>query len=73
MKCPSCGQAVVTVAAQGVNITVSPGGKTFKGLAYGCVACGGVLGCQIDPIAVKTDIINGVVDEVRRLIPRLGP
>jgi hypothetical protein len=35
--------------------------ETHHAVTYNCPACGVVLGCQVDPIAIRNDIINTVV------------
>ena len=66
-KCPSCGN----VPAFGINLQPvdikAQGGGGWLGVAYVCpnLACQTILGVGIDPIALKTDTINGVVKKLR--------
>ena len=38
----------------------------WEGVAYHCPGCHAVLGVGIDPIALKTDIVNEVVEALRK-------
>jgi hypothetical protein len=65
-KCPSCGNGIASLRGSNTDVTF-PGG-TFKTIVFLCPACTAVLGAQIDPIAVKTDIINGVVEQLMKAL-----
>ena len=62
--CPKCGQIIGTILASPVDIDT--GTRRWSGLAYHCpnAMCQAILGCEIDPIAVKTDIVN----EIKKLL-----
>ena len=64
-NCPSCKQHVSTAIANEMLLMV-PGGKTWNGLSYVCPHCQTILGVQMDPIAVKTDTVSGVVAALRK-------
>jgi len=64
-KCPKCEGWVSYAVGEGVEIRV-PAGKTWKGISYLCPNCRTVISVQIDPIAIRADIINSVVDELKR-------
>lgn len=64
-KCPSCKESITTATVNGLSLDV-PGGKSWHGLAYVCPRCSTILGVQMDPIAVKTDTISGVVQALRK-------
>lgn len=61
-----CGQVILMVQAAGVDIHI--GTATFAGLTYKCpnIMCGAVIGCQIDPIAIKTDTVEAVLRALGR-------
>ncbi len=59
MKCPKCEKPVFSVTVTPIDGNV-PFGTAWKCVAYSCVSCQSVLSVQIDPIAIKTDILNGV-------------
>lgn len=66
-KCPSCGQSISSVRIESVD--VKQGMKPlWAGVSYVCpnVACQVVLGVSIDPVAIKTDIVNEVLQGLKR-------
>jgi hypothetical protein len=64
-KCPKCDALVTRLDFNAVEASVP--GDSWKAVTYNCPFCCAVLGCQIDPIAVKTDIVN----EVKKLLGRI--
>ena len=70
--CPGCKAGVTGVRIHGVNETATGYnlGTGWKALTYACPSCGTILGAQIDPIAVKTDIVREVVDELFQRLRR---
>jgi hypothetical protein len=65
-KCPACGQAVLTLSGGATDVTF-PGG-VYKTIVFQCPSCTAVLGAQIDPVALKTDIINGTVERLVQVL-----
>ncbi len=63
-KCPKCEQIISHVNCDDVEVRVAFG-TTWKGVSYNCPHCQTVLSVQIDPIAVKTDIINRLFEKLR--------
>lgn len=63
-KCPKCEKLINAVNCSGVDVKVMLG-KTWKGLSYNCPFCHTVLSVQIDPIAIKTDIVNELFKKLR--------
>jgi len=62
--CPKCDKVVTSVSIEDVDVRV--GFETrWRGISYVCPSCKAVLGVAIDPVALKTDIISGVVKELR--------
>lgn len=59
-KCPKCEKVVTQAIFEAIDVRESFGTTTWKGVSYKCPSCSSVLGIQIDPIAVKTDILSGV-------------
>lgn len=58
--CPKC-QAHVG-RANLADITVgNPLNKQWNGIAYTCPSCSTILSVAIDPIAIKTDIVNEIL------------
>ena len=63
-KCPGCGRVPgLGIKLQGVDVK-TVGGSTWNGVIYVCpnLECQTILGAGIDPVALKTDTINGVVE-----------
>lgn len=69
--CPSCKTPVLSPIAEAVGITVISG-IDRHGLTYKCPSCQTVLGCEIDPIALRSEIVQQVVDELFKRL-RQGP
>jgi hypothetical protein len=63
-KCPVC-QGIVT-HLRGDGVQANFGGKSYNAVTYSCPACLAVLGSQIDPIAIRTDIIDMLCAELKR-------
>jgi hypothetical protein len=64
-KCPHCakqiGQLAIAPHDGGVLF-----GTTWKCISFNCPHCHTSLGVQIDPIAIKTDIINELLRKLRK-------
>jgi hypothetical protein len=58
-NCPHCGKPAHTVTIEPIDGSVLLG-STYKCIAFKCNACQKILSVQIDPIAVKADIVNDV-------------
>lgn len=69
-KCPSCGKNVTRLNGNGVDASFGIGTTPLKALTYNCPFCYAVLGCQIDPIAVRTEIVSQTVDELLKRLKR---
>lgn len=65
MKCPSCDASPIQPLMEAFNAGV-PMGRKWKCVAFVCNRCRAVIGTQVDPVALKTDIINGVVAALRK-------
>ena len=65
-ECPKCGKTVSAVNGEHVNVKTS--GKTLHGLSYYCQSCNAVLSVTIDPVALKTDIVDEIVRELKKAI-----
>ena len=65
-KCPHCTKAIMGVKLHAVDAT-STGfslGEGWKAVTYACPSCSKVLGVQIDPVAIKADIVREVTEEL---------
>ena len=63
-KCPKCEKLVMNVTISDVTAQV-PFGRSWRAVSYNCQSCQTVLGVEIDPIAVKTDIVNDLFKKLR--------
>jgi hypothetical protein len=63
-NCPKCDDPVKSVNLREVSIK-APGGN-WVGVSYQCSNCNAVLSVGIDPIALKTDIVNEVLEGLRK-------
>lgn len=59
MKCPSCEKAIASITIKPVDGRVI-GGSSYKCVAYNCPLCQAVLSVQIDPVAIKTDLLTKI-------------
>jgi hypothetical protein len=57
----------MTVRIAAVTATMF-GGTDRKAVSYSCPACNAVLGVEIDPIALRTEIVSQTVDGVVRAL-----
>lgn len=64
-KCPKCNGVVHQAVADDIRIKGS-GGVPWLGLAHLCPHCSTILGMQIDPIALKSDILNELLEALRK-------
>ena len=63
-KCPKCDKQISHVNLKNVNVNVDfqPG---WLGVTYCCPFCDYILGVGIDPVALKTDTIDGVIEALK--------
>jgi hypothetical protein len=62
--CPKCGDSVGFVKSIYVDIRTPD--QNWVGLSLVCPKCDAILGVSIDPIALKNDIAQEVVDRLQR-------
>jgi hypothetical protein len=60
--CPHCKSSMTRVIGEPVTVE-SPAGN-FNGIAYSCPDCSILLDVGIDPIAIKTDLVEEVIEGV---------
>ncbi|HET7845440.1 MAG TPA: hypothetical protein VFL14_14885 [Xanthomonadales bacterium] len=58
-RCPKCDKPIVAVSIEPIDGT-APVGTRFRCLALDCPHCGAVLGAQIDPLAIRNDIVSAL-------------
>jgi hypothetical protein len=61
-NCPKCGEQILAV--DGEQVPIIAGGTSWRGVAYSCQTCGMLLGFVTDPIAIKTDIVDEILDRL---------
>lgn len=65
-KCPTCKASVTRLEISGVVASAGVGKKSFNAITYNCPMCHSVLGCEIDPIALKTDTVAETAEAIAR-------
>ena len=64
-KCPHCQNLITQVNVE--NIEIATGLATsYKGVSYSCPTCSSVLSVEIDPVALKADIVSDLLKALRR-------
>jgi len=62
-KCPKCEQSLTEIRVE--EVTLNAGRKVWNGVTYFCPHCYTVLSVELDPIALKADIVKQVLHELR--------
>lgn len=70
-KCPKCGKWVDHVGSFEL-LAGEPLQDKRHALAYTCPFCQTILGCQLDPITLRADMVEQVVDELFKRLQRGG-
>jgi len=65
-KCPKCKKTVSNVTIEDIKMYVGREAR-WRGISYLCQSCKTVLGVQMDPIALKADIVAELVRALRKL------
>lgn len=65
MKCPSCQKSISYVRFRGIESRQAMGRNVLNAIAHLCPSCLSVLSVQVDPVALKTDIVRAVVRELK--------
>lgn len=65
-KCPKCEKLVPHVVFHGIDARESFGPNNWKAISYCCPSCQTVLGVQIDPIALKTEVVKDLAKILRK-------
>ena len=66
--CPSCKQGLTSLNGSATDVAFELGGAKFRTIVFICPRCRAVLGTQIDPIALKNDIVNETVTELKKVL-----
>lgn len=64
-KCTHCGNGILNVFIDDVQALV-PFGTQWNAITYRCPSCNVLLGVGIDPIAIKTDIVEEILHALGR-------
>jgi len=65
-KCPKCETVISRVNFENIDVSGGIGGPTWRGISYKCPSCKTVLGVQIDPIALNSDLIDDLFTRLRK-------
>lgn len=66
-KCPGCGNVATSIAMETISGRVGIVSRTTYNLvSYTCPSCHTILGVEMDPMALKADIVNDLVKKLRR-------
>jgi len=63
-KCPKCNALIRSVEVEAIDVTEALKPE-WKGASFVCPFCRTILGVGIDPIAVKIDLVNEIVEKLR--------
>lgn len=64
--CPKCGASIKQVHMAEVEAK-SDHGPSLRGVTYSCLHCFHVLSVGLDPMAIKSDMVKQIVDEIKKL------
>lgn len=65
MKCPHCNTMITAVNISDLDGKVK-GQSQWRCIGYGCPACMKLLSVAIDPISLKSDVLAGVAELLRK-------
>jgi hypothetical protein len=63
-KCPECDKILTNVDFHETRIGPLFSTDGLRGIIYQCPYCQHVLGVGVDPVALKTDTVSGVADQI---------
>ncbi len=58
-KCPKCEKSITYIRVE--NVDLNAGSQSWHGVSYYCPHCHVVLGVELDPVALKADIVNEIL------------
>jgi hypothetical protein len=64
--CPHCNAAIASVNVLQIPVNALFLHEPWRGVLYTCPACGKVLSAAIDPIAIKTHIVDEILSRMGR-------
>jgi hypothetical protein len=65
MNCPHCEQPLISLTIKDLDGNVLLGSK-WKCIALGCPRCQKAISAQIDPIAIRSDLLAAIQQQNRR-------
>jgi len=66
-KCPKCENLVTAVNFNDLTASSIGVGGQWDAMTYQCPMCSTILGCQIDPVALKNDIVREVLEKLQQV------
>lgn len=65
-KCPHCNQNIITINIKSIP-AYNEFGTVWNAIAYTCsnIKCNSILSVWIDPVALKTDTVNEVIQRLK--------
>lgn len=63
-QCLKCTNPLSSVNLENIRIKARP--HDWSGVAYVCPVCETVLGIGIDPVSLKTDTVQEILDHLRK-------
>lgn len=64
-KCPKCDWTLSSIKMEPVDLSVSISEK-YKGVSYSCPSCHAVFAAEIDPLALKADLVSSLLSALRK-------
>ncbi len=64
-KCPHCDANLIQADIEAITLSDEKM-STFRGLSYSCSTCHYVLNVSIDPTSLEKDIVQSVVEALRK-------
>jgi hypothetical protein len=64
--CPKCGKLIGTVNIKDITVNAGINRNRWNGIAYMCPFCQAILSVAIDPIALKSDIVDEIIQKLKR-------
>lgn len=65
-KCPKCEKLVPNAKIDDISLSAGPGQTAWRGNAYVCPSCLTILGCEIDPIAIRSETVSMILKKLGR-------
>jgi hypothetical protein len=63
--CPRCGEESAFIKSRRMDIVSTSDNRPERCIVFQCPKCNAVLGCQLDPSAMKDAIVREVVAAIR--------